>query len=73
MMLRACFLAFLVKGKAFSLFSAEVEQVPVDIPGKSSLVSKDQMNESGKKLGTIIDVIGASLSAAPVSWMNEPA
>ncbi|MCF7786687.1 MAG: mechanosensitive ion channel family protein [Prosthecobacter sp.] len=73
MMLRAYFFAFLVWGQTFALISAEVEQVPAAIPGESSLLRKDHLNESGEKLGSIIDDIGASLATTPMAWMNEPA
>lgn len=73
MLLRAYFLVFLVWGQTFSLFSDEVAQVPAAVSGESSLVRKDQMNESGEKLGSFIDDIGASLASTPVAWMNEPA
>lgn len=76
-MLRAYYLAFLVWGQAVALHAAEEEEeeeerVPAAIPSESSLVRKEQMNESGERLGSVIDDIGASLAATPMEWMNEP-
>lgn len=72
MMLRRLLLAFLILGQFAPLFAEPVQPVPAAKPDESSFVRKDQLNESGEKLASVIDDVGTSLAKTPFAWMNAP-